>query len=76
MQATDEYGRKATPGECTCNATTILSLLKRDIDFGESIRGTPGAPGKDGKTGAPGLTVSRLIFAADKIRVIIFFTFF
>lgn len=49
---------KSPSGECTCNATTFLNTLKRDIEFGESIRGTPGIPGKEGKTGAPGLTVS------------------
>lgn len=49
---------KSTPAECTCNATTILSMLKRDTQFTDAIRGVPGAGGKDGKTGSPGLTVS------------------
>lgn len=59
-QIYDGMGRlvKSPPGECSCNATTILNLLKRDHDFGAAIRGAPGTSGKDGRTGAPGLTVS------------------
>lgn len=49
---------KAISGDCTCNATTILGLLKRDGDFTAAVRGAAGAAGADGRTGAPGLTVS------------------
>ncbi len=57
FQSNESNKKIFSGGECTCNATTILNLLKRDIDFGESIRGPPGTPGKDGKAGVPGLTV-------------------
>lgn len=58
FQSNDSNKKTFSGGDCTCNATTILNLLKRDIDFGESIRGPPGTPGKDGKAGVPGLTVN------------------
>lgn len=76
FQSLDEYGRKAPSDECTCNATTILNLLKKDVHFGDSIRGSPGTPGKDGKTGAPGMTVWKNITIRKKIGKKINFVFF
>lgn len=61
LQVYDSAGRlvKAISSECSCNATTILGLLKRDTDFTAAVRGASGASGADGRTGAPGLTVSK-----------------
>lgn len=57
LQQLNPHSPRGDSGECSCNATTILEILKNNENFRESLRGSVG---KDGNTGAPGLTVSSI----------------
>ena len=49
-------GEKGDQGECTCNATTLLTSFTVPKMI-EGPKGEPGVIGKEGKQGQMGLTV-------------------